>query len=154
MSGINAVNNSPSFGMALRIDPSARNIIKKEAVALGEKGKDKFLNGIGNVHDRQLNNPVDIILRKSKHRKAIVAVIVDSPAGKELGSVDNVVFSQPLFFKNGSTKFLKRAEEYANRLNELNNQVEKLLKEIPEAKPEDFGKAIKGQSAEDLAGEV
>ena len=146
MSGINAVNNSPSFGMALKIDPSARNIIKKQAVALGKKGKE-FLNEIGNVHERQLNNPVNIILTKPNHRKAIAAVIVDSPDGRELGSVDNVVISQPFFFKNGSLKFLKR-------LDELNNQVEKLLKEIPEAKPEDFGKAIKGQSAEDLAGEV
>ena len=101
-----------------------------------------------------MNNPVDIILRKSNRRDALVAEIVDSPAGRELGSVDNVVFSQPFFFKNGSSKFLNRAEERAERLNELNNQVEKLLKEIPEAKPEEFGKAIKGQSAEDLAGEV
>lgn len=154
MSGINAVNNSPSFGMALKIDPSARNIIKKQAVALGKKGKDKFLNEIGNVHERQLDNPVDIILRKSNRRNALVAEIVDSPAGRDLGSVDNVVISQPFFFKNGSSKFLKRAEERAERLTELNRQVEKLLKEIPEAKPEDFGKAIKGQSAEDLAGEV
>ena len=154
MSGINAVNNSPSFGMALKIDPSASSIIKKQAVGLGKKGKDKFLAEIGNVHNRQLNNPVDIILRKSNRRNALVAEIVDSQAGRELGPVDNVVISQPFFFKNGSSKFLNRAEKRAERLNELNNQVEKLLKEIPEAKPEDFGKAIKGQSAEDLAGEV
>lgn len=154
MSGINAVNNSPSFGMALKIDPSASSIIKKQAVGLGKKGKDKFLAEIGNVHERQLNNPVDIILRKSNRRNALVAEIVDSPDGRELGSVDNVVISQPFFFKNGSSKFLNRAEERAERLNELNRQVKKLLKEIPEAKPEDFGKAIKGQSAEDLAGEV
>ena len=153
MSGINAVNNSPSFGMALKIDPSASSIIKKQAVGLGKKGKDKFLAEIGNVHNRQLNNPVDIILRKSNRRNALVAEIVDSPDGRELGSVDNVVISQPFFFKNGSSKFLNRAEERAERLNELNRQVKKLLKEIPEAKPEDYGKMV-DKAAEDLASEA
>lgn len=162
MVGINAVssasyssrNNNPSFGMALKMDPSASAVIKKQAIALGKNAQDNFITGINSVHERQLTNPVDIILRKAKHRNALVAEIVDSPAGRELGAAKNKVITQSLFFKDGSLKFLKKAETRANSLNELNSKIDKLLEKVPEAKPEDYGKMIKGQSAEDLAGEV
>ncbi len=161
MVGINAIgganyssrNNNPSFGMALKMDPSANAVIKKQAVALGKKAQDSFMLGIDAVHERQLANPVDIILRKAKHRKALVAVIVDSPDGRELGAVKNEVISQPFFFKDGSLKFLDKAEARANSLNELNDKIDKLLEKIPEAKPEDYGKMV-DKAAEDLAGEV
>ena len=119
--------NNPSFGMALKIDPSAAPIIKRQALALGEKSKNNFFTKIQQAFERQKDNPVDIILRKAKHRKALAATIVDSEAAKGIGQVNNITTSQPFVFKNGSLRFLNEAEKKANRLNQTNNQVKNLM---------------------------
>lgn len=133
-------NNNVKFGMALKLDPSAHAVIKKQAFALGEKGKNNFFTKLKQAFERQENNPVDIIIRKAKHRKALAAEIVDSDAGKEIGGIKNMVTSQPLVGKNGSLRFLNKAEKKANKLNETNNQVKDIIGTISEAGVEDYKK--------------
>lgn len=128
-------NSTPNFGMALKLDSSAHAVIKKQAVALSEKSKNNFFTKLKQVMERQENNPVDIILRKAKHRKALAAEIVDSEAGKSMGAVKNKVTSQPLVGKNGSLRFLSKAEKKADKLNETNNQVRELIDSIQPNEP-------------------
>ncbi len=136
-------NSSPNFGMALKVDKSAYPIIKKQAIALGEKKKNNFLFKIEQAFERQKENPVNIILRKAKHREALAAEVVDSECGKTLGGVKNKIKSQPIIGKNGSLRFLDKAEKNANKLNETNKQIQNLINRIPEAEPKDYGKPIK-----------
>ena len=136
-------NNTPSFGMAIKMDKSAYPIIKKQAIALGEKGKNNFFTKLKQAVTRQEQNPVDIIIRKAKHRQALAAEIVDSEAGKAIGGVKNKVKSQPIIGKNGSLGFLNKAEKKADKLNETNNQVQEIIDSIPKAEAKDYGKVIK-----------
>ena len=92
-----------------------------------ETRKNNFFTKIQQAFERQKDNPVDIILRKAKHRKALAATIVDSEAAKGIGQVNNITTSQPFVFKNGSLRFLNEAEKKANRLNQTNNQVKNLM---------------------------
>lgn len=134
--------NATNFGMALKLDPSAHQVIKHQVVGLGEKSKNNFFEGIRNAMARMENNPVDVILRQSNRRsKALVAEVVDSQAGEELGGVKNQVVSQRLLYKNGSLGFLKTAEAKANKLNDTNNQIKKLIDDVPEATEADYCKA-------------
>ena len=136
-------NNTPNFGMAIKMDKSAYPVIKKQAIALGEKGKNNFFTKIKQAVERQEQNPVNIIIRKAKHRQALAAEIVDSEAGKAIGGVKNKVKSQPIVGKNGSLGFLNKAEKKANKLNETNNQVQEIINSIPKAETKDYGKEIK-----------
>ena len=136
-------HNTPSFGMAIKVDKSAYPIIKKQAIALGEKGKNNFFTKLKQAVTRQEQNPVDIIIRKAKRRQALAAEIVDSEAGKAIGGVKNKVKSQPIIGKNGSLGFLNKAEKKADKLNETNNQVQEIIDSIPKAEAKDYGKVIK-----------
>lgn len=139
MLGVNNYNNSPKFKMTLKLDSSATPIIKKQALKLGEKGKNNFLANIQQINERQQNNPVDIIIRKTKHRNALAAEVVDAKNSMSNGeNVKNQVFTQPFIFKNGSLRFLNKAEKKANKINETNNQIDALKGLITEAKPEDY----------------
>ena len=133
-------NNSPQFGMAIKLDQTAHSIIKKQAVALSEKSRNNFFTKLRQAVARQENNPVNILIRKAKHRNALAAEIVDSEIGKSMGGIKNQVTSQPLVGKNGSLKFLDKAEKKANKLNETNNEVKKVIDEIPAAEAKDYGK--------------
>lgn len=144
ITNVNTYRANPSFGMAIKLDKSAHSIIKRQAMNLGEKSKENFFKGIDQAVKNQENNPVNIILRKSNNRRALVAEVVDSEAGRELGSAKNYVSSQPFFFfKNGSLKFLNTAEKKANELNTINSKVNELISKIPEAEAKDYGKLIK-----------
>lgn len=133
-------NNSPQFGMAIKLDKSAHPIIKKQAVALRDKSRNNFFTKLKQAVERQESNPVNILIRKAKHRNALAAEVVDSEIGKSMGGVKNQVTSQPLIGKNGSLKFLDKAEKKANKLNETNNEVKKIIDEIPAAEAKDYGK--------------
>ncbi len=133
-------NNSPKFGMAIKLDPTAHSIIKKQAVALGEKSRNNFFAKLKEAVEKQESNPVNILIRKAKHRKALAAEIVDSEIGKSMGGIKNQVTSQPLVGKNGSLKFLDKAQKKANKLNETNNKIKELISDIPAAEAKDYGK--------------
>ncbi len=133
-------NNSPQFGMAIKLDKSAHPIIKKQAVALRDKSRNNFFTKLKQAVERQESNPVNILIRKAKHRNALAAEVVDSEIGKSMGGVKNQVTSQPLIGKNGSLKFLDKAEKKANKLNETNNEVKKIIDEIPVAEAKDYSK--------------
>lgn len=136
-------NNSPKFGMAIKLDSSAVPVIKKQAAKMKTIEKSNFLSIIKQDVKDQADNPVNIIIRKTKFRKALAAVVVDSKIGQEMGKLKNKIFTQPFRKKDGNLKFLDDASNYANKLNETNNEVQKLVDSIPKATVEDFGKKVK-----------
>lgn len=125
--------STPNFGMSVLLDKSAHAIIKKQVTELSPKKGESFLKKISELVQNQKENPVNIIIRKANRRKALVAEIVDSPEGANLGAKKNKIFSQGFFFKTGNTKFLKKAENEANNLNAINTKVKDLIESIPEA---------------------
>lgn len=136
-------NANPSFGMAIKLDKSAHSVIKQQALKLGNKSRERFFAGIEEAVNKQQDNPVNIILRKSKTRNALAAEVSDSESGRELGAATNFVTSQPFFFKNGSLKFLKAAQAKADDLNSINSKLDNLIENIPAAEATDYGKIIK-----------
>ena len=136
-------NNSPKFGMAIKLDSSAVPIIKKQAAKMRSIEKYNFLSLIRQNVERQVDNPVDIIIRKTKFRKALAAEVVDSKFGQEMGKLNNNIFTQPFRKKDGNLKFLDEATIHADKLNETNNRVRELVDSIPKATVEDFGKKVK-----------
>ena len=136
-------NNSPKFGMAIKLDSSAVPVIKKQASKMKTIDRTNFLSLIRQGAEHQTNNPVDIIIRKTKFRNALAAEVVDSKIGKELGKLKNKIFTQPFRKKDGNLKFLDEATIHADKLNETNNQVRELVDSIPKATVEDFGKKVK-----------
>ena len=136
-------NNSPKFGMTVKLDSSAVPVIKKQASKMKTIDRTKFLSLIRQGAEHQANNPVDIIIRKTKFRNALAAEVVDSKIGKELGKLKNKIFTQPFRKKDGNLKFLDNASNYANKLHETNKEVIKLVDDIPKATVEDFGKKVK-----------
>ena len=122
-------NNRPSFGMAVLFEKSASPVMKEQATKLSKKGYQKFWDGIESAINRQENNPNNIIIRKAKHRNALVAEVVDADTANAMKSY---VSAQGVFSRNGSLKFLEKAENRANALEDLNAKVENLPK-VPEA---------------------
>lgn len=136
-------NNSPKFGMTVKMASSAIPVIKKQAAKMKPLEKNKFLSKFKQNVDTQLTNDVDVILRKAKFRNALAAEVVDSKAGQEIGKLRNKTFTQPFIKKNGNLDFFDRAISYANDLRATNNDVKELVEHIPEAKIEDYGKVVK-----------
>ena len=85
---------SPNFGMAIKIDPNAKAILKKQTAGLSDSSFIKFWNSFDEAVERQAENPVDIIIRKCNHRKALAAEVVDN--GSE--PLENTVYSQGFIF--------------------------------------------------------
>lgn len=120
--------NSPNFGMAVLVDKKAIPVIKEQAMKLSSKAKkegvasayEKFWTNFNETVDRQNENPVNIIVKKIFGRKALKAVVVDSTAES---AVKNTSFSQGILSKNGSLKFLEKAEAQADKLNNTNSRV-------------------------------
>lgn len=139
----NYKNNSPKFGMTVKLDSSAVPVIKKQASKMKIIDRTNFLSLIKQSAEHQVNNPVDIIIRKTKFRNALAAEVVDSKIGKELGKLKNKIFTQPFRKKDGNLKFLDNASNYANKLTETNKAVIRLVDDIPKAKVEDYGKQVK-----------
>lgn len=123
-------NTKPSFGMALKINESAIPVIKKQAFQLETNARGNFLREIEDASKNEKDNPVDIIIRKSKFRKALVAEVIDSEEGKKLGSTKKKTFSQPFGKKVVSLKFLDKARDYALRLSNVNDDVKKTMSTV------------------------
>lgn len=121
--GFNSSMNSPKFGMAVKVDESALKTMKRQLVKMSPDKKDAFFEGFNNIKERQESNPVNIIIRKLKHRNALAADIVDSNADTNIKMPTR---KQGFFFKNGSLNFLKKAEEDANKLNNINENIAKM----------------------------
>lgn len=141
----NRRRNNTSFGMAVKVDESAMQIMKDQTLALSTRKATKFWDKLNEMITRNEDNPVNVIIRKCNHRKALAAEVVDSEAAT---AVDNKVHTQPFMFKNGSLKFAEKAEKDAYTINETNKKLEAL----PKAEEKDFYAG--GELPEELAGEV
>lgn len=141
----NKRRNNPSFGMAVKVDESAMQIMKDQTLALSTKKATKFWDKLSEMISRNEDNPVNVIIRKCNHRKALAAEVVDAEAET---AVKNRVHTQPFMFKNGSLKFAEKAEKDANVLNETNQKIASL----PKAEEKDFYAG--GEIPEEFQGEI
>lgn len=112
------MNPSASFGMAVKVDPSAQRVIKAQTSELSEEAYNKFWNNFNDIVSRQKENPVDILIRKCKHRDALAAEVVDHSDFP----MKNTVYSQSTLFPGG-LKFMERAEKKANRIDNVNDRI-------------------------------
>lgn len=120
---LNVSNNRPSFGMAVLFADSAKPVIKRQTTQLSERGYQKFWDGIESAINRQESNPNNIIVRKAKHRDALVAEVVDANTSD---AIKNYVTAQGFIAKNGSLRFLKKAEVRADKLRNVNEKIDNL----------------------------
>lgn len=74
------------------------------------------------VEDQE-HNPVDIVIRKCKNRKALAADVIDNSEEP----LNTVTFTQRLL-KPFGLKFLKKAIKSANNINDINGKLDKLPK--------------------------
>lgn len=132
---------STNFGMAIKLDPSAKTILKRQTSELSQKAYDKFWQSFDEAVERQADNPVDIIVRKCKNRNALAAEVVDN--GDE--PLKNTVYSQGLIFPS-KMRFIQKAEKKADTLNELNTRLAKYT----EAVEDDYFPAAEKQAGEGL----
>lgn len=112
------MNPSASFGMAVKVDPNAQRVIKAQTSELSEKAYNKFWDNFNDIVSRQEGNPVDILIRKCKHRNALAAEVVDHSDFP----MKNTVYSQSTLFPGG-LKFMERAEKKADRINNVNELI-------------------------------
>lgn len=129
---------SPNFGMAIKIDPNAKAILKKQTAGLSSSSFQNFWKSFDEAVERQADNPVDIIIRKCNHRNALAAEVVDN--GSE--PLENTVYSQGFIFPS-KMKFINKAEKRAETLNDLNQRLSKYT----EAVEDDYLTAIEKESA-------
>ena len=128
------INNSnygcnPSFGMSVFLDKSADKVIKKQAVKMSKKAYDKFWGTFNDVVTRQEGLTPDIIVRKAKHRDALVAEVVEADTAN---AIKSYVTAQGLIHKNGSLKFLNRAENRADKLRDIDKNLESTYARRPD----------------------
>ena len=135
--GMNNSNYScnPTFGMSVFLDKSADKVIKKQAVKMSQKTYDKFWAAFNDTVTRQEGCKPDIIVRKANHRDALVAEVVEENTDTAL---KNYVTAQGLIHKNGSLKFLNRAEKRADKLRDIDKQLENTCARRPESRSENF----------------
>ncbi len=117
--------SSPNFGMAIKIDENAHKVIKKQVSKLSPKKADTFWENFDAAVNRQQDKPVNILIRKCKNRQALAAEVVDD----NKNALNNKVFSQGILKPKG-LKFLKKAEGYADNINELNTKLSKYEKAL------------------------
>lgn len=144
--GMNNVNynNNVNFGMSVFLDKSADKVIKDQTSKLSKKAFDKFWNKLDDAVARQEGKVPNIIIRKANHRNALVAEVADNNAET---AIKNYVTAQGLIHKNGSLRFLQRAEKKADRIGEANIKLERY------ARPESEQFVIDGGSGYDHLGE-
>lgn len=124
-------NNSPSFGMAMKVDKSAEKVIKEQVLALKPEKAEAFWTKLEELKTASESNPVNWIIRKCTKRNALAAEVVDSSAET---AVKNRVFSQPIMFKDGSLNFAEKAKVEAEKINDANLKIDAL----PKADEADF----------------
>ena len=116
---------NPNFGMAVKLDSDAHSIIKKQVSKLSAKKAEKFWEDFDKIVEDQKDNLVNIIIRKCNNRQALAAEVVDNSES----ALENKVFTQGLFNPKG-LKFVKKAEEYADNINNLNTKLAKYEKAV------------------------
>lgn len=109
---------NPNFGMAVKLDSDAHPIIKKQVSKLSAKKAEKFWEDFDKIVEDQKDNLVNIIIRKCNNRRALAAEVVDNSES----ALENKVFTQGLIHPSG-LKFVKSAEDYANKVNVLNQKL-------------------------------
>lgn len=118
-------NGNPNFGMAIKIDENAHKVIKKQVSKLSQKKAEAFWENFDAAVNRQQDNPVNILIRKCNNRQALAAEVVDDSEN----ALNNKVFTQGLFSPKG-LKFVKKAEGYADNINDLNTKLAKYEKAL------------------------
>ncbi len=116
---------STNFGMAIKIDPDAKAILKRQTSDLSQKAYDKFWKSFDEAVERQADNPVNILIRKCNNRQALAAEVVDS--GNE--PLKNTVYTQGFFFPS-KLKYINKAEKKADTLNDLNERLGKYAEAV------------------------
>lgn len=114
--------NKPNFGMSVLLENNADKIIKEQTSKLSKKGYEQFWNKFDEAVSRQNGKLPNIIIRKAKHRNALAAEVVDNNAST---AIKNYVTAQGLIHRNGSLKFLDRAEKKADRIGDSNIRLER-----------------------------
>lgn len=117
--------SNPNFGMAIKIDENAHKVIKKQVSKLSQKKAESFWENFDAAVNRQQDNPVNILIRRCNNRDALAAEVVDDSEN----ALDNKVFTQGLFNPKG-LKFVKKAGEYADNINNLNTKLAKYEKAV------------------------
>lgn len=135
----NSSYNKPAFGMAVKFAPSGLRVIKLQTSKMPEKKYEKFYEELNEIVARQEDNhDADTLIRGGEHLDRLIVEVVDHG--------DNPVkiskYSQSLFFPSG-LKCLRKAEEKANRVKDLNER----LREYPLATEKDY---ISGKVTEEL----
>ncbi len=118
---------STNFGMAIKIDPNAKAILKKQTSDLSQKAYDKFWKSFDEAVERQADNPVNILIRKCNNRQALAAEVVDS--GNE--PLNNTVYTQGFLFPS-KLKYINKAEKKADTLKDLNERLGKYAEAVEE----------------------
>lgn len=120
---VTQINNTTNFGMAIKLDKSANAIIKRQTYRASETRYENFWNELNRLVEDQEHNPVDIVIRKCKNRKALAADVFDNSEEP----LNTVTFTQRLL-KPFGLKFLKKAIKSANNINDINKKLDKLPK--------------------------
>ncbi len=118
----NNYNNRVNFGMSVLLEESADRVIKNQTSKLSKKAYEKFWNKLDEVVARQEGREPNIIIKKAGKRNALAAEVVDNNADT---AIKNYVTAQGLIHRNGSLKFLNRAEKKANRIGDANIRLER-----------------------------
>lgn len=134
----NSSYNKPAFGMAVKFEPSGLRAIKYQLSKMPKPKCDKVQKEVEDITARQASNSeAHMLISGDKHNRLSV-VVVD----KGEYPVKNSKYSQSLFFPSG-LKCLRKAEEKANRVKDLNER----LREYPLATEKDY---ISGKVTEEL----
>lgn len=118
----NNYNNHVNFGMSVLIKENAHSVIKDQTSKMSKKGYEKFWNKLDEIVSRQEGKEPNIIIGKAKHRNALVAEVADN---NPQTAIKNYVTAQGLIHRNGSLKFLQRAEKKADRIGDANIRLER-----------------------------
>lgn len=135
---INKVQNfrNPQFGMAVKLDKSAKMIIKRQAVNMSETKYNDFWDHFDSVVEQEKSNPVDIIVRKCKHRKALAADVIDNSDEP----LEIKTFAQGRISPSG-LKFLDRAQVSAKKVNDMNSRLERYAEPLSDIEDREHNSA-------------
>lgn len=117
--------NNINFGMAVKFEDGAYDVIKRQAAKLSTSARNNFIQSLKEISSCEEQNPVDILIKKASKRQALKAEVVDTETG-DFEPLETSIYSQPLFFKNGKLKFLRKALDKAREVDSLNRQVAEL----------------------------
>ena len=117
---ITPIQSNTNF-RAVKLDPNAQPVIKRQVIKMSIDKNCKFWQKFDEIVQRQLENPVDIIVRQCNNRKnALAAEVVDHSED----AIGNLVFTQGILCKKG-LKFLEQAEKKADIINDTNTKLTK-----------------------------